>query len=65
MLLGGAAVNAQVPAVAPSAYETSKKYTIDSIKVTGLKSYSAKTVISYSGLRKGQTFKFQEKRLAL
>jgi len=55
MLLGGAAVNAQVPAVAPSAYETSKKYTIDSIKVTGLKSYSAKTVISYSGLRKGQT----------
>ena len=55
MLLGGTAVNAQVPAAVPSAYEASKKYTIDSIKVTGLKSYSAKTVISYSGLRKGQS----------
>ena len=39
---------------APTNYNNSKKYTIDSIKVTGLKSYNSKTVISYSGLRKGQ-----------
>ncbi|MGC6421492.1 MAG: BamA/OMP85 family outer membrane protein [Flavobacteriaceae bacterium] len=31
-----------------------KRYTIDSIEVVGLKTYNAKTVISYSGLRKGQ-----------
>ena len=31
-----------------------KQYTIDSIEVVGLKTYNAKTVISYSGLRKGQ-----------
>ena len=29
-------------------------YTIDSIEVKGLKSFNAKTVISYSGLRRGQ-----------
>ena len=28
---------------------------IDSIEVVGLKTYNAKTVISYSGLQKGQT----------
>ncbi len=31
-----------------------KRYIIDSIEVVGLKTYNAKTVISYSGLRKGQ-----------
>ena len=31
-----------------------KLYTIDSIEVKGLKSFNAKTVISYSGLRRGQ-----------
>ena len=31
-----------------------RTYTIDSIKVSGLKSFNAQTVISYSGLRKGQ-----------
>jgi outer membrane protein insertion porin family len=31
-----------------------RTYEIDSIKVTGLKSFNAQTVISYSGLRKGQ-----------
>ncbi len=31
-----------------------RTYVIDSIKVTGLKSFNAQTVISYSGLRKGQ-----------
>ena len=31
-----------------------KQYTIESIEVVGLKTYNAKTVISYSGLRKGQ-----------
>ena len=30
-----------------------KRYTIDSIEVVGLKTYNAKTVISYTGLRKG------------
>ncbi len=30
-----------------------KQYTIDSIQVVGLKSYNEKTVISYSGIRKG------------
>ena len=31
-----------------------KLYTIDSIEVKGLKSFNSKTVISYSGLRRGQ-----------
>ena len=31
-----------------------KSYVIDTIKVKGLKSFNAQTVISYSGLRKGQ-----------
>ena len=31
-----------------------KKYTIDSIRVTGLKTFNDQTVISYSGLRRGQ-----------
>ena len=31
-----------------------KKYQIDSIEVLGLKTYNAKTVISYTGLKKGQ-----------
>ncbi|MGB1448644.1 MAG: BamA/OMP85 family outer membrane protein [Flavobacteriaceae bacterium] len=31
-----------------------KEYTIDSIQVVGLKSFNEKTVISYSGLRRGQ-----------
>ena len=31
-----------------------KQYVIDTIKVKGLKSFNAQTVISYSGLRKGQ-----------
>jgi len=50
--LVGEKVHAQNPT--PASYNSSKKYTIDSIKVTGLKSYSSKTVVSYSGLRKGQ-----------
>ena len=53
MLLSGVSMNAQTPS--PSAYKASKKYIIDSIIVTGLKSYEDKTVISYSGLRKGQS----------
>ena len=36
-----------------STFVRGKRYTIDSIQVVGLKSYNAKTVISYSGLRKG------------
>jgi len=64
MLLGGTAVNAQVPAAAPSAYTASKKYTIDSIKVTGLKSFSAKTVVSYSGLRKGQSIQVPGEKIS-
>jgi len=32
-----------------------KSYVIDSLKVSGLKSFNAQTVISYSGLRKGQS----------
>lgn len=35
-----------------------KKYLIDSIEVVGLKSFNPQTVISYSGLRKGQTIQF-------
>ena len=31
-----------------------RTYVVDSIKVSGLKSFNAQTVISYSGLRKGQ-----------
>ena len=35
-------------------FNKGKKYIIDSIKVSGLKTFNAKTVISYSGLRNGQ-----------
>ena len=35
-----------------------QKYLIDSIEVTGLKSFNPQTVISYSGLRKGQRIQF-------
>ena len=35
-------------------YIKGKKYIIDSIVVSGLKTFNDKTVISYSGLRKGQ-----------
>ena len=35
-----------------------QKYLIDSIEVVGLKSFNPQTVISYSGLRKGQTIQF-------
>jgi len=35
-------------------FNEGKKYIIDSIIVSGLKTFNAKTVISYSGLRKGQ-----------
>lgn len=38
-----------------SKFEKGKRYMIDSIEVVGLKTYNAKTVISYSGLQKGQT----------
>ena len=38
-----------------STFEKGKRYMIDSIEVIGLKTYNAKTVISYSGLQKGQT----------
>ena len=38
-----------------STFEKGKRYMIDSIEVVGLKTYNAKTVISYSGLQKGQT----------
>ena len=35
-------------------FVTGKEYVIDSIQVVGLKSFNEKTVISYSGLRRGQ-----------
>ena len=35
-------------------FDKGKKYIIDSIIVSGLKTFNEKTVISYSGLRKGQ-----------
>ena len=35
-----------------------QKYLIDSIEVIGLKSFNPQTVISYSGLKKGQTIQF-------
>ena len=35
-------------------YVKGQKYTIDSIFVSGLKTFNGKTVVSYSGLRKGQ-----------
>ena len=35
-------------------FDKGKKYIIDSIVVSGLKTFNEKTVISYSGLRKGQ-----------
>ena len=35
-----------------------QKYLIDSIEVIGLKSFNPQTVISYSGLRKGQSIQF-------
>ena len=34
-----------------------KEYTIDSIRVTGLKTFNDQTVISYSGLRRGQVLR--------
>ena len=37
------------------AFVKGKKYTLDSISVKGLKNFNERTVISYSGLRKGQT----------
>lgn len=37
-----------------SEFVKGKRYTIDSIQVVGLKTYNSKTVISYTGLRKGQ-----------
>ena len=37
------------------AFVKGKKYTLDSISVKGLKNFNDRTVISYSGLRKGQT----------
>ena len=37
-----------------SKFVSGKEYTIDSIQVVGLKSFNEKTVISYSGLRRGQ-----------
>ena len=37
-----------------SGFVKGKSYVIDTIKVKGLKSFNAQTVISYSGLRKGQ-----------
>ena len=37
-----------------SDFNKGKKYVLDSIIVTGLKTFNNKTVISYSGLRKGQ-----------
>ena len=40
-----------------------QKYLIDSIEVIGLKSFNPQTVISYSGLRKGQTIQFLEIKL--
>ena len=49
-LLGSSSLLAQT-----STFEKGKRYMIDSIEVVGLKTYNAKTVISYSGLQKGQT----------
>ena len=37
-----------------STFVSGKEYTLDSIQVVGLKSFNEKTVISYSGLRRGQ-----------
>ena len=40
-----------------------RTYVIDTIKVTGLKSFNAQTVISYSGLRKGQKISLPVEKL--
>ena len=40
------------------AHQKRQIYLIDSIEVIGLKSFNPQTVISYSGLRKGQTIQF-------
>ena len=49
VLLGGQRSYAQ-----ESTFVSGKEYTLDSIQVVGLKSFNEKTVISYSGLRRGQ-----------
>ena len=49
-LLVGLGIQAQT-----SGFVKGRSYVIDSIKVSGLKSFNAQTVISYSGLRKGQS----------
>jgi undecaprenyl diphosphate synthase len=41
-----------------------RTYVVDSIKVSGLKSFNAQTVISYSGLRKGQKSVCRENKSA-
>ncbi len=63
-LLGMLFSGVQIKAQTPTAYKTSKKYIIDSIKVTGLKSYSNKTVISYTGLRKGQSIEVPGEKIS-
>ena len=49
LLLNSVSIQAQEVKFTPG-----KLYTIDSIQVKGLKSFNEKTVVSYSGLRRGQ-----------
>ena len=49
LLLGSSAIYGQ-----DASFVSGKEYTLDSIQVVGLKSFNEKTVISYSGLRRGQ-----------
>jgi outer membrane protein insertion porin family len=49
LLLNSLSVSAQEAEFIPG-----KLYSIDSIQVKGLKSFNEKTVVSYSGLRRGQ-----------
>ena len=56
LLLGSSAIYGQ-----DASFVSGKEYTLDSIQVVGLKSLM-KTVISYSGLRRGQKFVCLETR---
>ena len=49
LFLGSSAIYGQ-----DASFVSGKEYTLDSIQVVGLKSFNEKTVISYSGLRRGQ-----------
>ena len=42
-----------------------KKYTLGEITVTGNTTFSEQTIITYSGLRKGEEITFLEKKLVM